>query len=176
MQVGFNHIPMDSIFTGSDGIHHYVLQESLSGFWMINADGVNFRRVLPYFLDYPDWSADGAWVAYGKGGDIWKMKTTVSDLDSSSAEQLTFQGVYFGPAWNASTSRLAFFRPSGAAAGVYTLGAGGGFPQNVGGTGWRDPDWSPDSSKLVFVGTVGSQYGIGSADSSGMNARMLGCA
>jgi len=173
MRVGFNHTPVESIFAGSDGFHHYVLQESLSGFWMINADGSNLRRVLPYTLDYPDWSSDGGWVAYGKGGDIWKMKTALAGLDSSSAEQLTFQGFYFNPAWDESTRRLAFYRPTGATAGLYTLGAGGGFPQQIGGQGWRDPDWSPDGSRLVFVGTIGNEYGIASSDTSGLTPHML---
>ncbi len=172
-RVGFNHAPLETILIDSDGLHQYRFTDSFRGFWMINADGSSLHRVLSFYLDDPDWSHDGAWIAYARGGDIWKIGTTVGSIDSSSAERLTFQGGYFAPAWDEYTSKLAFYRPSGATSGIYMIGAGGGSPGAIGGRGWRDPDWSPDSSRLVFVGNVGSDFGIGCADSAGRNPRLL---
>jgi Tol biopolymer transport system component len=172
-RLGFNHAPLETISVDSDGRHQYRWTDSLQGFWMINADGSGLQRVLSFHLEDPDWSNDGVWIAYARGGDIWRIRTTSGGVDSTSAEQLTFQGVFAAPAFDARTTKLAFFRPSGAASGIYWMGAGGGGSELIGERGWQGPDWSPDSSKLIFIGSVGSAYGIGCADSLGRNPRIL---
>lgn len=169
--LGFNHVPLDSITVEPWG-HEYHFRDSLGGFWMVDTAGANLRRVADFLFE-PDWSADGMWIAFERGGDIWKIGVSGSGIDSLSARQLTFLGQFFSPAWNGAGTMLAFYKPSGPTAGVYRIGSGGGAPEWIGSPGWRYPDYSPNDSRLAFVGTVSGTYGIGVADSNGMLAEIL---
>jgi Tol biopolymer transport system component len=172
--LGFNHIPLDSIYADSSGRHHYVFRDTLSGFWMVDSSGANLRRALTYYIDDPSWSPNGEWIAYGYNGDIWRIQTNTAGIDSTSDQRLTFQGHFFGPTWDPLGGMLLVFRPvGGAVSGLYRMGAGGGPPAPIGEDGWREPSWSPDRARILFVGAVGPEYGIGSSDSLGAAALMI---
>lgn len=168
-----DHRPLDSIYVDNKGLHHYVFDDSLAGLWMIRAEGVGKRRVLPYMVDDPSWAHNGRSIAYGIGDDIWKIAASDSEVDLSSAERLTFEANFGEPSWNPSCTKLVFTKFRGPTAGVYLLGAGGGAPQWIGQPRWRSPDWSPDGTRLVFIGNVGSSYGIACSDTLGREARIL---
>src|SRR5688572_14977808 len=174
LRLGFNHRPLDSIHVDGSGRHHYSFRDTLSGFWMVDSSGENLHRVFSASLGDPAWSPDGNWIAYYTSSDIWKVPTTAAGLDTTRVERLTFQGGYFSPAWNPPSTWLLFWK-SGITAGVYRLPAGGGGPERIGGIGWRDPDWSRDSTKLVFVMDFNDSLSnaIGSSDPGGGSPNLI---
>lgn len=110
--VGFNHRPIKEVhYTyGYDCPHQatYVYQEDSVGFWVINADGTNQRRILPYTLTTPAWSPDGNWIAFSKGAQLYKMPFDGTQFDTTAIEQLTFEGRNFYPAWSRDGEWIAY--------------------------------------------------------------------
>ena len=100
--IGFNHIPLARIDYpyGEQcwGEQHFVGDSS--GFWLINSDGTNMRRIFPYTLQTPAWSPDGEWVAFVADAQIFKMRFTGRGFDTASLTQLTFGARNFFPAWS----------------------------------------------------------------------------
>jgi Tol biopolymer transport system component len=104
--IGFNHTTLKSIEypRGKEcwGKQHF--NRDSSGFWLINADGTNMRRIFPYKLQNPAWSPDGEWIAFnlpiGNEVHIFKMKFTGTEFDTISMVQLTTEGRNFFPAWS----------------------------------------------------------------------------
>lgn len=166
-RIMFNHTPLESIYLdGSE--YRYVFAESLSGFWTIDADGKNQRRVSTRFLEDPAWAPNGEWIAFDEKADIWRVAVSQSGLDTTDFQQLTFQGFYFGPAWNPSSTTLVFYRPSGPiVTGLYRVNAGGGAPEHFGQNYWAYPNWSPDGTKIACVGPNENETYVGLTDSTG---------
>jgi len=110
--IGFNHKPIKEIkYTyGFDCPRQarYIYEDDSIGFWLINKDGSNKRRVLPYKLQMPAWSPDGQWIAFGAGAQIFKMPFDGSQFDTTAIEQLTFDGRNFFPAWSKNSNMLAY--------------------------------------------------------------------
>lgn len=102
--IGFNLIPIKEIdYTyGYDCPlqANYVYAIDSLGFWLINTDGTNQRRVLPYLLQTPEWSPDGKWIAFSKGAQICIMPFDGQHFDTTAIVQLTMQGSNFFPAWS----------------------------------------------------------------------------
>jgi Tol biopolymer transport system component len=172
-RLAFNHRPLDSIYVDASGHHQYVFDDSLAGFWMVNSDGTGLTRVLPTALAEPSWSPDGKWIAYSKTGDIWKIGVTPSGVDTLNDKRLTFQGVYLGPAWNPASTWLVFWKLEGAATGLYRMGAVGGGPGHFGGSGWRDPNWSLDSLRIVFAYVEGASPEIAYCTAAGDSVHLV---
>ncbi len=175
LRLAFNHRPLDSVYVDTEGIHHYVFDDSLGGFWMVDSNGSNMLRISSSYFDDPSWSPDGGWIAYGHNADIWKVRTNPTGIDTTSEQRLTFQGVYHGPAWDPGSQALVFYRPEavGSVSGIYRINAGGGAPGPIGEDGWYDPNWSPNGLKILFAGTVAGVYGVGSSDTTGANAALI---
>jgi dipeptidyl aminopeptidase/acylaminoacyl peptidase len=172
-RLAFNYRPLDSVYVGPGGVHHYAYVDSLKGFWMMNADGSDRHRVMSEHVDFPDWSPDGAWIAYGRGGDIRKVQTTPAGLDTTTREQLTFQGRFAGPSWSPSNRKIAFCSFTAGSVALYWVGAGGGAASPIPSDTWREPDWSPDGGRLVFIGQVEGAYGIGECDTLGSSENLI---
>lgn len=87
---------------------NYIYREDSVGFWLIDIDGTNKRRILPYTLQTPTWSPDGGWIAFVRGPQIFKMPFDGKKFDTTHLEQLTFDGRNFFPAWSADGKWIAF--------------------------------------------------------------------
>ena len=114
--IGFNHTPLLKI-TYPYGEHCqgvYEWESEKSGFWLINSDGTNMRRIFPYKLLNPAWSPDGEWIAFvlplGDERHICKMKFTGVTFDTTTFVQLTTEGRNFFPSWSPDGEFIAYNR------------------------------------------------------------------
>lgn len=102
--IGFNHRPILEIdyYNGFDCPLQagYKYDEDAAGFWLVNSDGTNSHRLLPYELQTPAWSYDGKWIAFVEGAQIFKMPFNGEQFDTTQIVQLTFEGRNFFPAWS----------------------------------------------------------------------------
>ena len=110
--IGFNHRPIKEIhYTyGYDCPHQarYIYDEDSTGFWLINADGTNKRRILPYQLTNPAWSPDGNWIAFSRNAQICIMPFDGEKFDTTSIVQLTSEGRNFFPSWSPDGEWIAY--------------------------------------------------------------------
>lgn len=110
--IGFNHIPLDSISYPYGehcmGVQHFNYDST--GFWLINIDGSDMKRLLPFQLQTPAWSPDGKWVAFVNNEQIFKMPFNVEEqkFDTTRIEQLTFEGRNFFPSWSPNGEWLVY--------------------------------------------------------------------
>ena len=110
--IAFNHTPIKKItYTARPGCPDVVSFEynyDSLGFWLVDNDGTDKRRVLPYELLSPAWSPDGEWIAFANGGEIFKMPFDGENFDTTAITRLTFEGRNFYPAWSRDSKWIAF--------------------------------------------------------------------
>lgn len=112
--IGFNHTPLLKINypygEHCQGVYEWDSQQS--GFWLINTDGTNMHRILPYKLLNPVWSPDGEWIAFvvpiGDERHIFKMKFNGETFDTTTILQLTIEGRNFLPSWSPDGQWIAY--------------------------------------------------------------------
>ena len=167
--IGFNHLPLVSItYPDGDncsGVQHFDV-DSL-GFWIIRPDGSHMHRIYDQWLQTPQWSPDGQWIAFVKGAQIYKMRFTGNGFDTTSITQLTFTGRNFFPSWSPSGDRIAYDSDVDSDTGLKFI-----WIMNSDGTSkhrisyepdqgeHRQPSWSPNGDKIVHVRFIG----IGSSE------------
>jgi len=155
--IGFNHTPIKSIHYSGNSSYpdSYQLEPDSLGFWLINSDGTNMRRILPYPLQTPAWSPDGQWVAFVFGTQIYKMRFTGTSFDTTTIVQLTTEGRNFFPAWSPDGKwiihdRTFAYPETEVVQGIWLLNSFDGSNRKKISTG-RFPDWSPNNKELIFM-------------------------
>lgn len=155
--IGFNHTPITEIHypNGYDCPHQavYKYDNDSAGFWLINSDGTNQRRILPYTLTTPAWSPDGKWMAFSKGAQICIMPFDGTQFDATAIVQLTSEGRNFFPSWSPDGDKIAFNESicnKTIVCGVWVYNIKSGNLQNIAKFG-NYPSWYPFSDALIFL-------------------------
>jgi Tol biopolymer transport system component len=186
--IGFNHTPLRRIEYPYQepcyGVQHFAGDSA--GFWLINADGSNMRRIFPYKLLSPAWSPDGLWIAFGLPiGDevhIFKMRFSGATFDTTTVVQLTTEGRNFFSTWSPDGLWLAYDSNSDSPNGmnfIWKMKADGSQKRRIAYEPTqgeiRMPHWSPDGRKIAhiryLIGTSSSEIFV--MDSSGANPLRL---
>lgn len=167
--IGFNHTPLKRI-TYPYGEGCWGLQEfagDSTGFWLINPDGTNMRRIFPYTLQTPAWSPDGEWIAFVAGVQIFKMRFTGTTFDTTTLVQLTTEGRNFFPAWSPDGQWIVYNKSI--CEGLNTCGI---WLMTSSGTNHRFlaaygnfPSWHPSGTRIVYWTVAVTQGGQTIGDS-----------
>jgi Periplasmic component of the Tol biopolymer transport system len=150
--IGFNHTPLLSINNQNKSAPVQNFNWDSSGFWLINSDGSNLRRIFPYTLQTPVWSPDGNWIAFVSGNQICKMKFTGTAFDTTTLTQLTTTGLNFSPSWSPDGEWIAYDRSlqdTSGPGGVWIMKTDGSQKRSF--FGGANPVWSIDSQSLLAV-------------------------
>jgi Tol biopolymer transport system component len=138
---------------------------AVSSVYRVDADGRHLRRLTPLgeYAYGGAWSADGTRVAYTTFDLAAVARIVVARADGTGAQVLaSFQGVRYPPAtfvtWSA-TGELAYVDFDG---DLRT-------PTRLLARGATQPAWSPDGTRIAYVGA----RGITVADADGRNARVI---
>lgn len=153
--IGFNHTPIKEIHynNGYDhpGMATYIYEEDSSGFWLINADGTNQRRVLPYKLFTPVWSPDGNWIAFPKRGQTFKMPFDGNQFDTTRIVQLTFEVGNYLSAWSPDDRQIAYaLCDDTKPCGLWIKNLESGTDELVDPYGTY-PSWHPYNDSLIYI-------------------------
>jgi hypothetical protein len=155
--IGFNHTPLRKI-NYPYGEQCWGMQEfnrDSSGFWLINRDGTNMRRIFPHTLLNPVWSADGQWIAFNVGTQIFKMRFTGVSFDTTTLVQLTTDGSNFFPAWSPDGQWIAYDRSltdSSGPGGIWVMRNDGTMRRAL--FGGAFPSWHPNGR--ILIGVIGT--------------------
>jgi Tol biopolymer transport system component len=166
-----------------------------SEIYVVNEDGSGERLLTDGGGTDPAWSPDGTRIAFSSFRDgNYEIYTMASD--GSSVKRLTYTDWAEGePAWSPDGTRIAYAghllqerydcgwmgtpiapgpdEPNDAP-GVYVMTANGDDQQRLRVKGAvTDPVWSPDGTKLAFVGVFNGDGQLYTADVSGRNRAQL---
>lgn len=170
--IGFNYTPLKRI-TYPDSEEYWGYQEfayDSTGFWLINPDGSDMRRIFPHTLQTPEWSPDGEWIVFVPDAQIFKMRFTGETFDTTTITQLTSVGRNFFPAWSPDGQWIAHDRTysypeTPDVQGIWLLKSLDGSDRTKISTG-RFPDWSPDGNNIIFIGFHSEIYRVNISDTT----------
>lgn len=182
--IGFNHTPIKEIhyYEGYDCPYQadYIYENDSIGFWLINSDGTNMRRVLPFKLDCPSWSPDGKNIAFSYQAQICTMPFNGEQFDTSAIVFLTNSGRNFFPTWSPDGEWIAFdsdFESPSGLKYIWKMRKDGShksrvaFTPTLGET--RMPYWGTNMTILHRRFTIARSADIFKMDSSGNNVVQL---
>jgi len=179
-RIAFNWTKILKINRCTGGVSVGNIDWDSTGFWMINPDGTGLQKLLLHGLDSPAWSYDGQWIAFG-AVQIYKMKFTGTQFDTTTVVQLTTEGRNFFPAWSPDVLWIAYDSNIESPNGmnfIWKMKSDGTQKRRIAYEPRqgeiRMPNWSPDGRHIVhqrYVGVNAPEIVI--MDTSGINAVRL---
>ena len=146
--LGFNYTPLTGV--GSNGKspciwYSYLANPDSTGFYIINKNGTGLKRITSYNLYDPAWSPDGNWLAFMVNAQIYKMRFTGSEFDTTNIVQLTNEGGNFFPSWTANSDTIYYDSNLGTPIGTdyYSI--------------WKIASDGTDRQRITPPGTYGRQ-------------------
>ncbi|WP_428236278.1 hypothetical protein [Gracilimonas sp.] len=106
-----------------------------AGIWAMDFNGENQRKILN--AGYADWSPNGDWIVYVAGAQIFKVRFNGTSIDTSTVEQLTFEGRNFFPDWSPDGEWIAYDSNYESPTGLSFL--------------WKMKNDGPEKQKIVFT-------------------------
>lgn len=133
---------------GNCGVTYgYAYFTDSDGFWLVNRDGSNLRRLTNFELEDPSWSPDGKWIAFSKYDQICKMPFNGVTFDTTKIIRLTNDpSSHFDPNWNTAGDSIYFDSDEdnvNRSNQVYKMAADGSGQVNIG-TAGPDPIYSTE--------------------------------
>ncbi len=113
----------------------YTFNDDSSGYWAINSDGSNKRRIFKNYIGNLEWSPDGQWIAFSSGGNIYKMRFTGDTFDTNSLYRITNHGRNFNPSWSPDGNKIAYDSDKDSPDGryyIWIMNSDGSNKKNVG--------------------------------------------
>jgi Tol biopolymer transport system component len=159
--IGFNHTPVkkvDVYKNNKDGCNCppyvvYTFNSDSTGFWLINTDGSNMHRALPYMLNSPSWSPDGKQIAFSNGGQLCVMPFDGSKFDTQAIRALPVPGENYDPAWSSDGKKIAYAQNvcnDSVTCGIWVYSFETNHSENVGIYGGF-PCWQLTTDFLIYV-------------------------
>jgi len=137
--------------------------EAWEEIFVINADGTGLTNLTnsPEVFEFePAWSADGSKIAFVSNLDLASLQIYAMNPDGSGQTNLSSNNYSFNtnPAWSPDETRIAFDtqrEQDNFANAIWVMNADGSnqtdVTHNADYNGYLEPDWAPDSSKILFA-------------------------
>jgi len=163
--VGFNYIPIKEIhyYAGKECPYQadYYYDQKNEGFYLMDKDGNNIRKVLPFTLGTPSWSPDGTKIAFSNGAQICIINFDGEDFDINSIIAYDFPGNKSFPRWSFDGTKISFIQSicDETPCGVWVYTFETGVLEHIK-NAFGHSDWYNNSYRLIFTNRITSKQGL----------------